>query len=498
MRVLLLATVLVLAGCIGAPTKATIGAVPSPAFGGWTLDCALGSFEKAMNATWGQTCEARASHTKGPKEETWLAINPKDPLNIVIGAKDLNPDSSKQCVWNGVFTTHDGGKTWKDVVIGGTYASRQGDPTNPFFGYACNTDPDFQFTANGDLHYGVEEYNLGGQNAYGATPVTPLSPTLGAASIIPGWKIVLATSHDGGLTWPDLITYQQDEGVVTDYSRMTVNPTTQSILEMIGAEAGGCHVLASRDDGKSADVFAVPATSDGNTPCAAIAASPKGVVVLMGPDTSGSAAALAGQSDTFPIQAARSTDDGKTWLDANTAFNVKGIPQFTESTYRVGSGLELAYDLTNGTHRGTLYATYAAADRDEADVFVRSSPDDGKTWSAPALVNNDTAGTHQWMPNVAVAGDGSVHVFFMDKRYDPAHKFIDITHAVSLDGGKTWANERVSTIPYDGDLGRHQEGFPFIGDYLGVACGPADCWAGFPDASNGATTVIAAAHVSRA
>jgi hypothetical protein len=102
------------------------------------------------------------------------------------------------------------------------------------------------------------------------------------------------------------------------------------------------------------------------------------------------------------------------------------------------------------------------------------------------------------MPNVAVAGDGSVHVFYMDKQFDPQHKLIDITHAVSLDGGKTWTTERVSTLSYDGDLGRHQDGFPFIGDYLGVSCVAHDCWAGFPDASNGETTVIAAAHVHHA
>jgi len=507
MRALLLAAALsltILAGCAshapappaaGTPQAALTGAPDAAgsaavaAATGWALDCTLGSYERAQNATWMQACEARASHTSGPKEETWAAVNPTDPDNVVIGAKDLNPDSSKGCVWNGVFSTHDGGKTWKDVTIGGTWASRQSDPTNPFFGYACNTDPMFQFTKDGALHYAIEEYNLAGQNAYGPLPQNPTSGTLAAASVIPGWKIVLATSHDGGLTWPDLITYQPDLGVVTDYSRMTINPATQSILETIGSEAGGCHLLASRDGGKTADIFRVVLTASGETPCEAIAGSPGGTVVVVG---GGVLPGEAGDS----VVVARSTDDGKTFLDSNAGFGFKPVAAFKESHYRVGSGMELAYDLTSGPRKGTLYAAYAAADRDEADIYVRSSADDGKTWSDAVLVNDDPAGTHQWMPNVAVAGDGSVHVFFMDKRYDtPAHAAIDITHAVSLDGGKTWRNERVSSVPYNGDLGRHQEGFPFIGDYLGVACGATDCWAGFPDASNGKTTVIAAAHV---
>src|SRR5207245_2395891 len=123
-----------------------------------------------------------------------------------------------------------------------------------------------------------------------------------------------------------------------------------------------------------------------------------------------------------------------------------------------------------------LYCVYADATRDEADIYVRSSPDNGRTWRDPVLVNDDAPGAHQFMPNLAVAGDGSLHVFYMDKRYDPNHVLIDIVHATSLDGGATWTNERVSAVPYDGDLGVHQRGFPFIGDYIGVAAVGDDVW----------------------
>jgi hypothetical protein len=479
---------LALAGCLSSPAPAPLTSDAASMGGGWRLDCALGSHERAADATWAQACEARASHSDGSKAEMWLAVNPTDPRNVVIGSKDLNPASSKGCVWNGLGVTHDGGATWRDVVIGGNDSDRR--PGDPFWGYACNTDPMFQFTADGDLHYGVEMYNLLGQNAYGIAPENPASGLLAAASVIPGWKILLATSHDGGDTWPDVITYQPDLVVVTDYSRMTVNPATQSILEMIGSAAGNCHVLASRDGGRSADLFAVPASPNG-IPCQAIAASPEGAVVLVGDGL------LFGGGGLGSIVVARSDDDGATWLDSNAAFTYQPIGQFQESQYRVGSGMELAYDLSEGPRRGTLYALYAAADRDEADVYIRASPDDGVTWGEGVLVNTDEAGPHQWMGNLVVAGDSSVHVFFLDKRYDPAHALIDVTHAVSFDGGETWTNERVSTVGFDGDLGVHQEGFPFIGDYLGVASAGNEVWAGFPDASGGGVPVIAAARVTR-
>jgi hypothetical protein len=473
---LLLAALVLAAGCT-APAPATTSPAPAPApqalAGGWRLDCDLGSHERALNASWGQLCEARASHNPGPKEENWIAINPTDPRNVVVGAKDLDPSSSGHCVWNGVFVTHDAGASWRDVTIGGKFSERQ--PGDPTYGYWCNTDPDFQFTANGDLHYGIEMYDfMGLEKDRGLS--TPVSSV--------GWKVLLATSHDGGDTWPDIVTYQPDLVLVTDYSRMTVNPKTQAIVESIGSGLVTCHVMVSTDNGKSALFY--NAVTPMGSPCSsnngAIAGSPAGTLVIVGNGI-----------------AARSTDDGKTWADANAIFAFKDIQKFKESKYRNGSNLELAYDLTDGARKGTLYAAYGAADRDEADVFVRSSTDDGKTWSEAVLVNDDAPGTHQWMPNVAVAGDGSVHVVFMDKRYDAAHDhtYIDYTHAVSLDGGKTWANERISTLGYDGDLGVHQDGGSFIGDYLGVAAVGDDVWAGFPDASNGHVTLVAAAHMHR-
>src|ERR1051326_8491633 len=127
--------------------------------GGWQLDCKAGSFERDMNASWGQVWEARASHGAGPKEEMWTAVNPTNPKNVLVAAKDLNPtssapDSTGHCVWNGVFVTHDGGQTWHDVTIGGTYAER--GPTSPFYGYMCNTAPDSRSPSGGPVHCGVE------------------------------------------------------------------------------------------------------------------------------------------------------------------------------------------------------------------------------------------------------------------------------------------------------------------------------------------------------
>jgi hypothetical protein len=495
---------LLLAGCVSTPTTTPPGPGPTPAaLSGWVLDCTLGAASRAVDAndsaTWKQECVARGSHTPGSKTEMWTSVNPANPLNVVVGSKDLDPDTSAHCVWNGLAVTHDGGKTWKDVTIGGKYADRK--PGDPTFGYACNTDPDFQFDKKGDLHYGVEMYNFLSSDANGTLMGTPPG-LLPGNPVGSGFKILLATSHDGGDTWPDIITFQPDLVVTTDYSRMAIDPATQAIVEAIGSDGGGgCHVLSSTDGGKSARPFVDVQTPYG-PPCnsgagTAVAISPKGVTVLVGGQVTDPTQLAAGNGLAQPI-VVRSTDDGLTWLDSNPGFTYKPIGAFNESKYRHGSVIELAYDTTTGPRAGTLYAVVSTADRDEADIFALSSKDDGKTWSKPVRVNQDAPGPHQWMPNVGVAQDGSVHVFWMDKRWDPQHKLIDIAHAVSTDGGLNWTDERVTTVSFDGDLGVHQNGFPFIGDYLGVQCAKDDCWAGFPDAHQGSVPVIAAAHVHRA
>jgi len=469
-----LCTTILVAGCSG--VKPPAGDAPAAAT--WNLDCDIGHIEQALDAAWPHACAVRASHTPGYKQELWLAVNPKDPDNVVIGAKEVETAASADCVWNAVTYTKDGGRTWHDLNIGGAkYIDRA--PTDPWYGYACNTDPILQFSANGDVHYGVEVYNAGFQ-----TYDTPLREQAGSSGLL-GWKILLATSHDGGATWPDVITYQPDLVTVTDYSRMVVSPKTGSILEAINhLGPDSCHVLASRDGGQTADPYAVADPLDGTDPtsvaCRVIAAAPDGTVVV----------GFERASDTYWL---RSTDDGRTWTDGNAGFPFQPIGGFEENEFRTGTNFEALYDAD-----GTLWVVYADGSAGNADVLVRRSTDHARTWSDPVKVNDDNGTNDQFLPNIAAAADGSLHVLFLDKRWDPANKLLDATWAVSLDGGATWRNERVTAKSFDGDLGRHQSGAPFIGDYLGIDTAGDVVWGTFPDSTNGGYTVVAAARMVQA
>jgi hypothetical protein len=483
------AAVVLAAGCLSHSGPAAQGAM---AASGWALDCSL----PASDPAWPQRCESQATSTPGTKAEPWIAVNPTDPKNVVVASKDMNPASSKSCVWNGLGVTHDGGQTWHGVTIGGTFAER--GPSSPFYGYACNTDAMFQFTADGALHFGVEMYNL-----EGVLPIPRVQDPTGlyntAGPFAWGWKILLATSHDGGDTWPDVITFQEGQPTETDYSRMIVSPTSGTIFEAINNISSGitCHVLSSRDDGKTADLptKVTPFDNPLDSICRSISVSPTGTVVVGFRDGLKS---QAGGMAERRVAFMRSTDDGRTFTEGNGAFAFKPIPDpfpNMQASSRNGQQFECKYDLTS-PGKGTLWCITSEAPQGDANVYVRKSTDDGRTWSDPVQVNDPARGAEQWMPQLAIADDGTLHAFYFDRGYGDGHT-VDVTHAVSIDGGATWTSERVTTVSWDPDLGRHQDGYPWIGDYIGAASVGNDVWATVPDTSLGGPPQLAAIHVHK-
>jgi len=490
---LLLSAVVALAasGCFG-KTAGPAGAAATAGMGGWHLDCSF----IPTNASWPQRCETQATFTPGTKAEPWIAINPTNPRNVVVASKDMNPTSSKSCVWNGLGVTHDAGATWHGVTIGGPFSERS--PGSPFYGYACDTDAMFQFDAHGDLYYGVEMYDL-----EGVLPIPRVQDPTGAwnqaGPFAWGWKILLATSHDGGDTWPDVITFQEGQPTETDYSRMIVSPTTGTILEAINNISGGitCHVLSSRDGGKTAALpaKATPLDNPADSICRSISVSPTGTVVIGFRD--GLKAGVAGGERRVAF--VRSTDDGKTFLDGNGAFPYKPIPDpfpNMKAPSRNGQQFECKYDLVSAAGKGTLWCITAEdpAGNGDANVYVRFSKDDARTWSDPVQVNDPAVGHEQWMPQLAIAQDGTLHAFYFDRGYSDGH-LVDVTHAVSTDQGKTWRSERVTSVSWDPDTGRHQDGYPWIGDYIGADAVGDDVWATVPDTSLGGPPQLAAIHV---
>jgi len=282
-----------------------------------------------------------------------------------------------------------------------------------------------------------------------------------------------------------------------------------------GATRNGIFVRRSLDGGKTWEPNAIPVISHETTPN--IPFEDKPYIVADSVSRSYRGNLYIGWTQ-FTLSASellfsRSTDGGKTWSKPITLGSVPGLPRddngalegfhgvvapdgtlYTIWADRDGimmatshdGGLTFtrdrrilktgpAYFTVEGVSRsdgfpqiginpanGKLFVTWSDFNNGDVDVFISSSPDHGRTWSAPARVNNDPIhnGTDQFFQWMAVDPEsGAVNVIFYDRRND--NKATTVTLARSTDDGKTFINFAFDNQPFQ------TEG-EFIGDYLAI------------------------------
>src|SRR2546428_10767816 len=121
------------------------------------------------------------------QNESPLAVNPTNPLNMITGNNDWNYNDG--CGMNATF---DGGKTWTPTLPNGFLpgiTKYTNDPNIPGDGaYDAGGDPTIAFSPNGDVAYYVCQ-------AFNFTPPFQIA-------------LLLNRSYDHGLTW-------QHAGLVT-------------------------------------------------------------------------------------------------------------------------------------------------------------------------------------------------------------------------------------------------------------------------------------------
>jgi len=379
------------------------------------------------------------------QNETSIACNLADPLNLVGAWNDYFAVNPGQNTVIGYGWTLDGGATWHSSRVNfATLASSQ-----------STGDPALAADSQGNFYLAILAY--GGPD--------------------PG--ILVAKSSDGGATFAEPV--RLDDGGDKPYLAVDpANDTIYVVWQNGGSAGSGIYFSKSTDRGLT------------YTPREEInsgASSGNGAYPAVGPD--GEVYVVWGNFGNR-LNFDRSLNSGNSWLptDVVIASDIVAPRSPLAGNFRNPEMAAIAVDRSGGVHHGRIYVVWPDQRLGDPDVMVSRSDDRGDSWTAPVRVNDDVVGNDadQFFPWVRVDASGHVHVTYLDRRDDPDGILFAMYLATSTDGGSSFGpNVRVS----DGIYG--PSNFGFLGDYTGADVSTDNrihpLW---PDGRNGEEDVFAA------
>lgn len=376
--------------------------------------------------------------------EHTIVSDPHNPDHLVAGANDYNAENlglATGYAWIGYYFSDDGGETWSHDYLPGFPA----DPRLP------------PSVIHG--HYGA------GDPALAASPSDGKVYMAGIGIFgVPPSSIFVARSDDGGRTFaPEDIAFVAvgtGVGQFHDKEWITVDPHDGTVYvgwtDFIGAATTGQLVVSrSTDQGRT---WLTPTVVTEITRVQDIQA------VQLAVDSQSRVHVTWLDYEENTLKVAHSTNRGLSFGDPMViATDVAWANAIPNAQYRTPTLPMLAIDNTGGPYQDRIYLAWHDNRAGNTDILLIYGDNGATEWSEPIRVNTDSGTAHQFFPAPAVAPDGSVFVFFYDRRYDPGDSLLDFSYAVSTDGGRTFPhNERLTTESADAE----QQGF--IGDYIGA------------------------------
>jgi hypothetical protein len=461
---------------MGAPAPvdgASFGTGPAVTTG--TAICTTAS--QTVNAN--TDCETTST---GPHNETSIAVNPTNPLNMIGGANDYqltaNPDGHvTETILSRAHVTFDGGKTWSMYPVFSNSS------------YQATGDPALAFDAAGTAYYSTLGFRFVGPDV--------LSP-----------DVLVSHSTDGGKTWT-VVRVASGSGVFTSVGDVLDK-------EYVAAWGPGDAIVVYgdfRQGQKGSFVSAIihsSVTHDGGNTWSALNAisgnldeafvatpvvAADGRIFVSFLNTTD---LNTGRDDYEVVEVSPATgaalgDPVKvaTTIDGATDYPIAfGRQTYQDSVFRSWAAGNIAADPTNAKHLAVVWSdmrnsvTPAPSDpytaKTNSDVVVSQSFNRGQTWSAPVALK--LAGD-QFMPWSAYDKNGILRIGFFDRSYDTAnHKYGYTVATETSKGLLNFANAQVSTKLSDPTTNDRwfartvNANFPhataFLGDYSNIAVMP--------------------------
>ncbi len=432
---------------------------------------------------------ANCNEPQSPHNETAVAVNPLNPLNMVVGANDYQepgPADANRTLLSRAHVSLNGGRAWTDVAL--PYP-----PVCTFTG-----DPTLGFDATGTVYYGSLCEDTG--------------------------SVLITTSRNGGLTWSPMVmvasgtaTLGNDHPVLAAWGHGNVVVTwvqyfytdsTQSQITTVPVVAAVSH-----DSGRS---FGAVQLVSGSSPQCVGLSGPNvcdqtwGNAVAVGRDGSLTAtfyntsqyapdgSTNLARTKHFAMQLDPATGSLKAGpfyvgqaydglIEGDFPVNVNGRQTLHDSELRLLMQGNIAIDPINPRHMSVVWFDdrnapapvpadpYSAATN--SDVIVSQSYDSGVTWSAPAAIKRPG---DQFFPWAAYDALGRLQIGFMDRSYDALNHLYGYSLASEVrPGSLQFGFRQLSTALSDPTKDNRwsvttaDPAFPnasrFIGDYSGIA-----------------------------
>jgi len=399
--------------------------------------------------------------------------------SVVVGYNDsgafmrtaaVNPAAAQS--FNGISVSANGGRTYKDIGFlnpGSNPANfLEGDPV-----VFCSSATQFFYSSLLETAVSDSQGNL--------QPITAVSLSSSTNGGVVWGNPAVAVGKDGFTHFLDKPWSNYDPAnprqiyiTYTDFdfsfSSVACPNDVRTAIELVSSADGG-------------STWSTPTVID--QVCGASLEGVQGSNVVVAPDGSVSVA-----YEFFPptgdneIHITRSANHGSTFgpiVKVATDVVPNGASGVLQGLFRNNEFPQLAVDRSPASS-GTLYIVWSDG-RDNIvpdlatgtyaypDVVITKSTDGGQTFGKPQAVSPTPAnfggvGRDQFFPSVAVDKDGHVGVCYYDRRANTANTVIDRFCSLSVDRGRSWAEQRVSTsnwLPIHGADGLINTAY--IGDY---------------------------------
>jgi hypothetical protein len=405
-------------------------------------------------------CNGAGSHATGAEGEPSLAVNPRNPANIVVGFKqDVdNPDSSA----DGVAVSRDAGRSWRQGSLPASGACNGGESQYPYV-----TDPWVAFGRGNVVWFATLPYTTANPGAIAVHRSTDGGRSFGGPVYV-----------DRDLNSSDFDDKETIAADPRDSTRVYVAWVKQQrTLPPLGVTLGATVYVARTSDGghtwSAPHGLATVGTGRALAGPTVVVAPNRDVLVaypLIVPDNPADCVTDEDCAGAVTVYAVRSTDRGNTWSAPVIAARYRRAP------FRDPEGDEFKasaenFSLTLDGHGVAYLAAHDERHAPHSHIVVRRSRDGGKTWQG--LTNADKgsrAHGFKGQPIIA-AGRHELGVLYFDFR-DDARKGdgkaqFSYWFARSRNGGRNWHEQRL-TQPSDLHSAPEASAGHFIGDYFGL------------------------------